>query len=116
MARALFNEDGTPIKKVKSDIRFGITGIPLESGDLEINQNIPVIHSGLRILGHFENISFIFNARHAFQDPDMPAQGMGKAKTGFEKQAVIDAKAEFMLKAKQKDGFNFPLLMPGINS
>ena len=63
MARALFNDDGTPIKKVKSDIRFGITGIPLESGDLEINQNLPPVHSYLHVLYHLQNTNFTFNAR-----------------------------------------------------
>ena len=46
----------------------------------------------------------------------MPVQGMGRKKTEIEKQAVKDTKREFMEKAKQKDGFNFPLLMPGIIS
>ena len=34
MAYELFNDDGTLKKKMKSDMRMGITGIPLEHGDL----------------------------------------------------------------------------------
>jgi len=115
MARRLFHEDGTPIKKMKSDMRSGITGRPMETGELQINQNIPPVHGYFHILDHFENIGFTFNARHAFQNPEMPIQGMGKAKSDYEKQAILDAKNEFMQNAKKKDGFNFPLRMPGIS-
>ena len=100
MAREYFNEDGTPKKKVKSDKRFGITGIPLEGGDLDIANNIPVIHAYIHVLKHLENAGFTFNARDAFEDPENPKQGMGTSKTKQEKEAVERSKLEFMNNAK----------------
>ena len=45
MAYELFNDDGTPKKKMKSDLRQGITGIPMEHGDLDIHNNLPILHA-----------------------------------------------------------------------
>ena len=100
MAYELFNEDGTPKKKLRSDQRFGITGLPMESGDLEIHANLPILHAYIHVLKHFENIAFTFNARHKFEDPQNPKQGMGTTKTAEETEAVKAAKFEFMNNAK----------------
>ena len=100
MAYELFNDDGTPKKKMRSDLRQGITGIPMESGDLEINANLPILHAYIHVLKHFENIAYTYNARHIFEDPDNPKQGMGSKKTQDEKDAVLAAKYEFMNSAK----------------
>lgn len=110
MAHNLFFPDGSPKKKyVKSDVRQGITGIPMEHGDLEINQNLPVLHLYIHILKHFEHIGYTFNARYAFEDPDHPKQGMGTTKTEEEKAYVQISKEEFKTKAKDKEGLNLPL-------
>ena len=89
MAHSFFNEDGTPKRKASSDKRHGITGIPLESGELDIHNNIPVIHAYIHCLKHLEHIGFTYNARHAFEDPNNPKQGMGSSKTAGEKEAVL---------------------------
>ena len=81
----------------------------MESGDLEINQNIPVIHAYLHVLKHLEHIGYTYNARHAFPDPNFPKQGMGTTKTEEEKEFVSISKEEFKAQAKDKDGLNLPL-------
>ena len=63
MAHRLFYDDGTPIKKLKSNQRDGITGIPMESGELQINLNLPPVHYYLHVLSDLENTAFTFNAR-----------------------------------------------------
>jgi len=101
MAYEYFNEDGSPKKKsMKSDARLGLTGIPMESGDLDILANIPILHAYIHVLKHLENIAYTFNARHAFEDPSNPKQGMGSCKSADEKKAVEKAKFEFMNNAK----------------
>ena len=50
LALSLFNEYGSPKKKINSDRRMGITGIPIESSNSKINQNILVAHRYLRFL------------------------------------------------------------------
>lgn len=109
MAHTFYNEDGSPKKKVNSDRRLGITAIPLESGVLGINQNIPPVHGGLHILKHLEHIGYTYNARHAFPNPDFPTQGMGTTKTEEEKIFLSISKNEFRNQAKDKNGLNLPL-------
>ena len=100
MAYELFDDYGRQKKNMKSDLRQGITGIPMESGDLEIHANLPILHAYIHVLKHFENIAYTFNARHKFEDPDNPKQGMGTTKTQDEKDAVAAAKIDFMNNAK----------------
>ena len=102
LAHSFFNEDGSPKKKVNSDRRMGITGIPMESGDLEINQNIPVIHGQLHVLKHLEHIGYTYNARHAFPDPNFPKQGMGTSKTP-EETAFVSISKSFIGSVLDKD-------------
>ena len=109
MAHQFFNEDGSPKKKVNSDTRMGITNIPLESGVLQINQNIPPVHGLLHVLKHLEHIGYTYNARYAFPDPAYPKQGMGSHKTEEEKIFVAISKEEFKAQAKDKNGLNLPL-------
>ena len=100
MAYELFNDDGTPKKKMKSDLRQGITGIPTENGDLDIHNNLPILHAYIHVLKHLENIGYTLNARHKFEDPENPKQGMGTKKTKDEKDAVEASKKQFMNNAK----------------
>ena len=80
-AKILFNEDGSykqATKKLTSDEREGLTGHPIETGELEIALNIPVLHAHIHSLGHFEHIAFYHNARHAFPN-NTPIQGLGQS-------------------------------------
>ena len=120
LASILFNADGTfkpGKKKLTSDQREGMTAHPMESGELQINLNIPILHAWIHVLKHLENIGFFFNARFSFPN-NTPIQGLGqrkqegsskKGKTQDQKDAVAASKKAFMEKANKKDGFNRPL-------
>ena len=120
LASILFNPDGSfkPGKKnLSSDAREGMTAHPMETGELDINLNIPILHAWIHVLKHLENIGFFFLSRFAFPN-NIPIQGAGqkkqegtekKGKTEDQKKAFTAAKKKFMERANSKDGFNRPL-------
>ena len=92
--------------------RENITGLPYETGLLQINLNLPIIHAWIHVLKHLEQIAYFFNARHAFID-SWPIQGLCGPKPNRspeqkkrEKDALKDAKQEFQDKASNPEGLN----------
>ena len=98
--------------------RENITGLPYETGLLEINLNLPIIHAWIHVLKHLEQIAYFFNARHAYIN-EWPIQGLCGPKLkrsdeqkAREKKAFKDSKQEFQDKASDPEGLNRLLDMP----
>ena len=86
-----------------------MTAHPKETGELGINQNLPILHAYIHVLKHMEHIGYTFNARWAFEDPENPKQGMGSRKDEVEKWAVKESKNEYRTNALDKNGVNLAL-------
>ena len=86
--------------------------MPYETGLLQINLNLPILHAWIHVLKHLEQCAYFYNARHAYIN-EWPIQGLCGPKPQrspeqkkLEKQALDDAKQEVQDKASNPEGLN----------